>query len=271
MTASPAISVADLSVVAGGKQILAIDRLTVAPGEVLTVLGPNGAGKSTLIKSLCGFVKPVAGEVTVLGRRVRRLGSAGIVRLRRRVGYVPQLLDDRPDMPLTVREVVAIGRTGIAGLLRRLGRADRRLVDEWLERLGLADFAGQRFGDCSGGQKRRALLAKAMVQQPELLLLDEPAANLDLAGREALVETIDRVYADTGVTIVLVCHELEVIPPCCRRVVLLRDGQCVDDGRPASVLTAEVAGDLYGPSVTVMHGRGRSALVPVDAQPEGLE
>jgi iron complex transport system ATP-binding protein len=167
-------------------------------------------------------------------------------------------------MPLTVREVVAIGRTGIAGLLRPLRREDWHVVDEWIERLGLAALAKRGFSEISGGEQRKTLIARAMVQQPELLLLDEPTANLDLGWRERIVETIDHLYASMALTVVLVCHELEVLPTSCGRVVVLEDGRLRTDGSPEDVLTTGTVAGLYGPGLSIVRSGGRFAVVPGD-------
>jgi ABC-type cobalamin/Fe3+-siderophores transport system ATPase subunit len=260
-----AIQFEGLTVHAGRRDILNVPRLEIVHGELVGLLGPNGAGKSTLLRCLLGMQAHVHGAVSVLGRNIRSLQSSGVAALRRRIGYVPQLLPARSEMPLTVREVVAIGRTGIAGLLRPLRREDWQIVDEWIERLGLSDLARQGFGDISGGEQRKTLIARAMVQQPELLLLDEPTANLDLGWRERIVETIADLYMSMGLTIVLVCHELEVLPACCGRVVILDTGRILADGGPEETLTTDRVASLYGPGLAVVRNAGRWAVVPGEA------
>ncbi|MFO8015423.1 MAG: ABC transporter ATP-binding protein [Phycisphaerae bacterium] len=261
MTADAVIDLRAVHVRAGRRTILGVDALAVGAGEFVAVIGPNGAGKSTLLKMLIG-VQRATGSVRVLGRTVGDLTAGDLARLRRRIGYVPQVLAERTELPLTLREVVAIGRTGIAGLGRRLRRDDWRQVDEWLERLGLADLAGQAYSDLSGGEQRKGLIAKAMVQDPEVLLLDEPTANLDLAWRERIVETLEALFRDVPVTVLLVCHDLEVIPACCGRLVLLEGGRITADGTPAQVLTSDRVARLYGAHLEVLHRRGRYVVVP---------
>jgi ABC-type cobalamin/Fe3+-siderophores transport system ATPase subunit len=251
-----------LVVHAGRRDILNIPRLEIAQGELAGLLGPNGAGKSTLLRCLLGMQGHVRGHVSVFGQDVRSLGSSTLATLRCRIGYVPQLLPARSEMPLTLREVVAIGRTGIAGLLRPLGRDDWRIVDEWIERLGLSPLAGQGFGEISGGEQRKTLIARAMVQQPELLLLDEPAANLDLGWRERIVEIIGELYTSLGLTVLLVCHELEVLPACCSRTVVLREGTVMVDGRPSDVISNDLIAALYGPGLGIIRSSGRWVVVP---------
>ena len=259
---APVVEIRSLRVRRGGRTVLQVERLDVVEGEVVVVLGPNGAGKSTLLKCALGFTRPNSGEFRVLGHPVWP-SHPPLCALRRRIGYVPQMLAAHSEMPLTVREVAAIGRTGIAGLFRRLTRSDWSIIDDWLERLGLADLAGQAYASLSSGEQRKTLIAKAMVQQPEMLLLDEPTANLDLFRREQIVELLGRLYAETGLTILLVCHELEAVPPCCRRLLVLRDGQVIADGPPEDVLNRQMVENLYGSRLRLFTADRRYAAVPV--------
>lgn len=260
-----AIAVQNLLVSAGGRKLLVIDRLDVRRGDFLAVLGPNGAGKTTFLRSCLGMQRHAGGDLRVLGRQVGRLGFVEACRLRRRLGYVPQLLPVRSEMPLTVREVVAIGRTGVAGVFSRLSRHDWHLVDRWIDRLGLGPLARRGYGEISGGEQRKTLIARAMVQEPELLLLDEPTANLDLGWRERIVETIESLYHATRITVLLVCHELEVLPPSCHRVAVLQQGRLIADGPPAEVLTDALLASMYGPGLSVFHHHGRYSIVPEGA------
>jgi len=257
-----AVHLDDMAVRMGGRTILAVESLSAGRGEMVGLLGPNGAGKSTLLRCLLGMQSHLRGRVEVLRQPVNALGPAGLAALRRRVGYVPQVLPASSEMPLTVREVVAIGRTGLAGLLRPLRRDDWRIVDDWIDRLGLRSLARRGFGQISGGEQRKTLIARAMVQQPELLLLDEPTANLDLGWRERIVEVIDELHGALGLATLLVCHELEVLPAGCGRIVLLDAGRIVADGPPAEVLSTARIESLYGEGLAVVHNAGRWAVVP---------
>jgi ABC-type Mn2+/Zn2+ transport system ATPase subunit len=259
---APAISIEDLCVRAGARTILSIARLSIASGECVGILGPNGAGKTTLLRSCLGLQRHAHGTVRVLGDSIGQSGFIRRARLRRRIGYVPQLLSAGAEMPLTVREVVAIGRSGIAGLWRPLSVRDWHLIDGWLDRLGLSSLANRGYGEISGGEQRKTLIARAMVQEPQLLLLDEPTANLDVGWRERIVDIIDRLHQDGGLSILLVCHELEVLPHCCRRVVILHEGQVTADATPEHALSDASIAVLYGPGLGVLHQAGRHALVP---------
>jgi len=259
---TPDLVVEQLRVEAGGRTLVAIEQLSVAPGEVVAIVGPNGAGKTMLLRTCLGLRRATAGRVTLLGQPVTSLGALALTRLRRQVGYVPQEQVDHGQMPLTVREVVAIGRTGLAGLLRPLRNDDWAQVDAWIARLGLEALSDQLFTHLSGGEQRKVLLARAMVQQPRLLVLDEPTAHLDLGWREQIVTTLERLYAAERPTVLLVCHELEVLPVCCRRLVLLQHGDLIADGTPEAVLTRERLAALYGPGLRVVHESGRHAVIP---------
>ena len=251
-----------LQIHAARQCVLDLDRLDISGGTVTAIMGWNGAGKTILLRVALGFVAPTQGALRVLDCRVPQLAGSALAQFRRRIGYVPQLLPVRGDLPLTVREVAAIGRTGRTGLFRSFTRNDWRVVDEWIERLGLASLANRAFSEISGGEQRKTIIARAMAQQPELLILDEPTANLDLGWRERIVATIQELHAQTAITVVLVCHELEVLPPSCRRVVLLDSGRLLASGSPEAVFSLERIAELYGEGLSVTHQGGRHAVVP---------
>lgn len=263
MNPANAIELHGVQVHAGGRRLLSVEHLAIGGGKTVALMGPNGAGKTTLLRACLGLARHVDGEIRVLGQDVLRLSGPALADLRRRIGYVPQLLPMRSELPITVREVVAIARTARVGILRSFSRKDWDVVDEWIERLGLSAIAMQSFASISGGEQRKTIIARAMAQEPELLLLDEPTANLDLGWRERIVEAIHHIHVTTGIGIVLVCHELEVLPPSCHRVILVRAGRVVADGSPETVFTAARVNDLYGPGLRALHEAGRHALVPV--------
>lgn len=256
------IAIEGLRVEAYRQCLLDLPCLRLPAGQVVALMGPNGAGKTTLLRVCLGLIPVREGRVTVLGESITGRRGAARARLRRRIGFVPQVLPARSELPLTVREVVVIGRTARAGLGRRLGKRDWLAVDEWLERLGLSDLAGRVFGDLSGGEQRKVIIARAMTQEPELLLLDEPTANLDLGWRERLIGTIQQLFEQTGLSLVLVCHELEALPPTCRQVVLLERGRLVATGPAEKVFTADRVQELYGAGLRPFHAGGRHAVVP---------
>lgn len=258
----PMIHIKNLHCSHRGKTLLAIDQFDVGRGEVLAILGPNGAGKSTLFKILCGLRHAQADALEILNTSMQSLGRWAKDRLVMRIGYIPQELAGKCEMPLTVREIVAIGQTGRKGLFRRLDDQDRERVDHWLAFLKIFHLADRPYGELSGGEMRRVLLAKALVQEPDMLLLDEPASHMDLQTREQLVELLEELYRQTRLTILLVSHEVEIIPPCCRRIVLLHQGRLIADGPAQAVLTQNRVEDFYGENVTLLSRNNRFMLIP---------
>jgi ABC-type cobalamin/Fe3+-siderophores transport system ATPase subunit len=257
-----AVDIRQMAIHTGRRCLLEVENVRAEQGSVIALMGPNGAGKTTLLRACLGLAPTARGDFTVLGVNVVGAGGPDLAGLRRRIGYVPQLLPARGELPLTVREVVAIGRTARAGLFHSLTRHDWQAVDQWIGHLGLDAVANRAFSRISGGEQRKTIIARAMAQEPELLLLDEPTANLDLGWRERIVETVEQLYARLRISVVLVCHELEVLPPSCRRVVLLEAGRVTADGPPEIVFSTGRVRELYGARLRVVHQGGRHAVIP---------
>jgi ABC-type Mn2+/Zn2+ transport system ATPase subunit len=177
------------------------------PGQAVALLGPNGSGKSTLLKVVLGLLEPLAGRVEVLGSPPARLD-----RRRRQIGYVPQLRDVDRAFPVTVFDLAMMGRSGRLGLFRRTSGLDRRLVTHALARVALGDLAARPFGTLSGGQQQRAFLARALVQEPDLLVLDEPAAGVDEENRERIGRLLAELRAD-GMPMLIATHDVEELRP----------------------------------------------------------
>jgi zinc transport system ATP-binding protein len=207
-------------------------NLTISAGEFIGIVGPNGSGKSTLVKSFVGLADQLQGEFSAFGL------DASSFKQRWRIGYVPQHLTPTGVLPATVEEVVASGRIARARWYRPPSRADRNSVSKALERVGLGGLARKVVHQLSGGQQRRVLIARALVSETELLLLDEPTAGIDVEAQAALAETLAQL-ASTGTTIVLVTHDLGPFEPHLTRVVWVNHGRIEYDGPPTqSVLTA---------------------------------
>lgn len=257
MTAG-SVSLFGIDVRRTGRTILQIDSLTIPAGSFIGILGTNGAGKTTLLRICAGLVEPTRGRVRIDDVDLTRLSPWRKSRLRQRIGYIPQSAEYNAELPFTLREVVAMGRTSVRPLLSRLNRQDYAIVDEWIDRLGLSDRRNQTFRSLSGGQQQKALIARAMTQDPELLMLDEPGANLDFYWKQQISEMIEQLYRQTRVTVLMVSHETSVLPDACGRIVLMADGRIVADGGAAEVLCPQVLGRAYpGDFRTVVMGGRR--------------
>ena len=211
---SSAIAVESVTVRYGA--VLALDDATVsiAPARVCGLVGMNGSGKSTLLKAIMGIVRPDAGTVSVNGGSPAAARRAGVV------GYMPQSEDVDWQFPLSVRDVVLTGRYGHLGPTRRARASDRAAVDEALERVELGDYQHRQIGQLSGGQRKRAFLARCIAQGASILLLDEPFAGVDKR-TEATIGRLLRGLADDGATILVSTHDLQALPGLADEAVLL--------------------------------------------------
>ncbi|MFI5474086.1 metal ABC transporter ATP-binding protein [Streptomyces cacaoi] len=212
----------------GSRPVLRGIDLTVRRGEVVALLGANGSGKSTAVRSVIGQVPVSAGEVELFGSPQRRFRDWA------RIGYVPQRTTAAGGVPATVTEIVSSGRLSRTrfGVFRK---ADREAVRHALDLVGMADRAKDNVDALSGGQHQRVLIARALAAEPELLIMDEPMAGVDLASQEVLARTLkDQVAA--GTTVLLVLHELGPLEPLIDRAVVLRDGCVLHDGPPPQAL-----------------------------------
>jgi zinc transport system ATP-binding protein len=220
----PVISLRGVRAELGSRPVLRGIDLTVRRGEVVALLGANGSGKSTAVRSVIGQVPVTAGRIELFGTERRRFRDWA------RVGYVPQRTTAAGGVPATVAEVVSSGRLSRSrfGVFRK---ADREAVHRALDLVGMADRAKDSVNALSGGQHQRVLIARALVAGPELLIMDEPMAGVDLASQEVLAATL-REQVARGATVLLVLHELGPLEPLIDRAVVLRDGCVLHDGPP---------------------------------------
>ena len=212
----------------GGPSVLLGVDLAVEQGEFVAVAGPNGGGKTTLMRIVLGLVRSSAGEARLFGEPAHAFSR------RATLGYLAQRPALGVDAPATVREVVSAGRLAAGGLLGPLRRRDRAIVDEAIERVGLADLARRPLARLSGGQQQRAFIAKALAGEPSLLVLDEPTAGVDVGAQEAIAALLGRLNGELGVTVLYVSHEFGAVEHVVRRLVLVR-GRVLFDGPPADL------------------------------------
>ena len=240
-----------------GREVLRGIDLRAGAGELVALVGPNGAGKSTLLRVLAGLVRPTSGAVTVNGIDLTSLDRAAVAR---HIAVVPQVFETL--FPFTVREVVALGRTSRMGALGLLGGGDALAVRRALEELDSLELADRRIDRISGGERQRAVLAMALAQEAEVLLLDEPTAHLDPAHQRAALEHIARLARERGLAVVAVLHDLNLASALASRVVVLDHGVVVRDGDPRDVITAALVREVFGAGLTVIVHDGRPFVLP---------
>ncbi len=222
--------------------------LEVKKGEFIGIIGPNGAGKTTLLTVINGLGRLVHGQAWVLGSRLNgRNGND----LRKRIGYVAQVERIDPRLPINVRETVMVGCYGRLGFFHRPARAQRETVDEVLEMVGIAHLAERPIGHLSGGEYQRAAIARALVQRPEVFLLDEPTASIDQKAQREILNLIQLVQRQYQTTTLFVTHDLATLPSICQRLILMKDGRIWQQGSPQSMLQEDMLTQLYGAPISI--------------------
>lgn len=251
-----------VSVLVGGATLVSAVSLRVEPGGWLGLVGPNGAGKTTLLRAVAGLVR-YEGLVTIGGQRRPRSDRRGWARL---VAYVPQ----RPVLPLsmTVTDYVLLGRSAHHSYLGAETVRDRQVTAAVLDRLDLARFGPRRLGELSGGEAQRAVLARALVQEAPVLLMDEPTASLDLGHAQRVFGIADRLRRDTGLTVLCAIHDLTLAAQYSDQLVVMARGRAVLSGSPDQVLTQANVDRLFEAKVQVLKGEGGPVIVP--ARPEAI-
>ena len=246
-----------VDLVRGDRLLLDQVSVTVRAGEHWALLGPNGAGKSTLLRIMATYAHPTRGRMEILGHR---LGRVNVFGLRPWIGHVSP--HHRVELGRTVREVVLTGVTGTLEIVPRWspGAADLARAAALMDLLGLGALAGARWPTLSQGERGRTLIARALMPEPRLLLLDEPAAGLDVAGREQLLASIDDLRErHPGLATVLVTHHLEELPVSTTHALLLRDGQMLAAGAVADVLTTDLVSACFDYPIAIARHAGRWA------------
>ncbi|WP_236788762.1 ABC transporter ATP-binding protein [Amycolatopsis sp. GM8] len=242
-----------------GREVVRAVSVEVPRGSWLAIVGPNGAGKSTVLKTMAGLL-PSSGSVLIDEKVLSRKERA------RQVGYAPQ----DPVLPegLTVTDYALLGRTPHLGPLARESAADLSIVEGVLDRLDLTELASRRLRTLSGGERQRTVLARVLVQQAGLLLLDEPTTGLDIGHAQAMLELIDRLRHEDGTTVVSTLHDLTFAAQYADHVLLLSAGEVVAAGTPAEVLTAQALERYYGAAADILTaGRGELVVAPVRPAP----
>ena len=246
----------------GARIVLHGCDLTLRPGRLVAIIGPNGAGKSTLLRVLAGLIGPREGSITLDGKELSTFDRSAIAR---RIAVVPQVFDTV--FPLSVREIVALGRTARLGLFGRASVADVETVDRALAELELVPLADRRIDALSGGERQRAVLAMALAQDADVLLLDEPTSHLDPAHQLATLELVRDLAARRGLAACAVLHDLNLAAAMASRIAVLVAGRVVEEGTPPEVLRPDVVSTVFGDRLAVIAHEGCPAVLPRIAAP----
>ncbi len=232
----PALSVQQLSVNYEKTPVLWDLSFEIPQGRLVAVVGPNGAGKSTLLKTSLGLIKPISGQIMFFGKPLRNA--------RRHVSYVPQRESVDWDFPITVFDLVLMGRYGQRGIFKRPSRKDREDVHKYLAKVGLESFSHRQISQLSGGQQQRAFLARALIQEADIYLMDEPFTGIDVSSTKTIIEILQQLR-DAGKTLLVVHHDLASVPQIFDWVILLN--MClVGAGCVEAIFTPEMIQKTYG-------------------------
>ena len=252
-----------------GEPVVSDINLELGHGQFIALLGPNGAGKTTLLRTLSRHLKPLAGKIEILGQDLHAMSALDLARA------VAVCLTDNAKPPLlSVAEFVALGRYPHTGFMGRLSSHDTAVVDRALTSVAAGDLAGRLVEQLSDGERQKVVLARALAQEPKLMLLDEPTAHLDLKHRIEVMGILRNLCRDSGLTVVASLHDIDIAAKVADRVVLVQQGGISDFGLPEAVLTSDKVGQLYGLKAAdfdghlggiEFHGDGRSGKVFVIA------
>ena len=223
---------------------------------MLSVVGPNGAGKSTLLRCIDRILKPQRGDILLDGRDIKEMH---LMELARRMGYIPQ--SSAQVFPATVFDTVLMGRRPHLGW--RSSEQDVEKVLDILKLLGIVKFAMRDFDELSGGQQQKVLIARALAQEPDILLLDEPTSNLDIRHQLEVMEIIKKLVVEKGISAIMAVHDLNLASRFADKVIMMNGGSIVSAGDPPSVLSPKNIASVYGVEVEVVNRKGAPFIVPI--------
>lgn len=249
------ISINDLSFSYKSNKILDNLNITVGESEIMSLVGPNGSGKTTLIKCIDRILKP-KGSILLDGREVQEMKQQEIAR---QIGYVPQ--SSSTPLATTVFDTVLMGRR--PHISWRVTDQDLDKVADMLERLNLQELAMRDFGQLSGGQKQKVLIARALAQEPTILLLDEPTSNLDMKHQLDVLETISSMVKEKGISAVMAIHDLNLAARFSDKLVMLKKGVVYAAGTPNELISEKNISDVYGVEALVMRSLDKPCIVPL--------
>jgi len=237
------IELNDISTTYEGERIPVIKNinLQIKKGEFVSVIGPNGAGKTTLLETINGLLDYKEGMGLVFGRKIKKNKTF----IRRNTGYVIQNFEIDSLAPFLCKDIVMSGRSGKIGLFRFAKKTDWEKVWQSMSLVGMIDFAKRPIGKLSGGEFQKIILARALAQDPDLLLLDEPLSNLDLTSRKQIETLLNRIHEKKKITIIMVSHDLTYVPANCSRVLVLDKGKIIMDDKKEKILHSDTIEKIF--------------------------
>jgi len=242
----PAIAVQKLNHDFNGRPVLRDVGFDVEPGRFFIIIGPNGSGKTTLLKLMMGLLPLKSGQINILSRNITRYSAQNLAR---RIAYVPQSVP--VEFPFSVTDIVLMGRAPHLGLLGFESQADLELAHNAMAITGVEHLALRRLDQLSGGEQQRVFIARAICQQPKILMLDEPTAALDLSHQVRLMDLMERLKTEQGVTVVMVSHDLNMAAMYADRLLLLSKGGVARMGTPGEVIDFDLLEEVYGCTLLV--------------------
>jgi iron complex transport system ATP-binding protein len=241
-----AIEIKNLRHAYGNQRIFDNLSFCIQKGDFFIIIGPNGSGKTTLMKIISGITKLQQGEVTLLDQSLQRYTQRNLAK---KIAYVPQMLP--PDFPFTVAQLVLMGRSPHQGLLGVEQEKDFEIAIKAMTFTGVEQLFQRKFSQLSGGEQQRVFIARAICQDPQIILLDEPTASLDLAHQIRIMDLMERLKIEKAITVVMVSHDVNLAAMYADRLLLLKAGRIVSLGRPKEVLTYETLEEAYGCTILV--------------------
>jgi len=242
-----AIKVSGLSFDYPGKPVLKGISLTLSEGSFTAVLGPNGCGKTTLLKNISGYLKPRKGEIRVLNKSVPGLNARERARM---IGYIPQ--NTAVGFSFTCHEVVSMGRLPYLGRFQWETMTDRKAVQESMELTGTWNLRDRLINSVSGGEMQRVLIARALAQQPKVLLMDEPVSHLDIKFQMDIINLVGRLCDEFGITAVAVLHDINLASRYCSQIVLMKEGRIISTGSASGVITEKNLKNVFDVEIEVL-------------------